>query len=365
MSAALHPDVLEAIERIDIQSLTTYTCEGQPRDLSNRMIPVPRLQPGNAQTPANDDRERLLQALEYDLYTRLYTRPQQNGGAPKNDPVAQRDHVNALSIANSGRGTWEPGWRIGERDEDGMVAVTKDNITFWVDPQTGLRTVTGRVTPGEFCRVLVTKELRNLMPGFYFAIGDGDQSDARDVPEALVRFYWHLTPAAAASYIATVTRTLNGLAVPFRTKVLTDPSSYVRADAGVLYLERRHFHRVRAALLQVHASIAPLLRDAVPMYTKRLAPGLGVAEDPGNGLSFGMSRSRVIANGLVTAFENASSREETVAGVCAENGIDVERPWLDRGSPDIYLLEVSTRNERRAAERALRKQERKQRRIGQ
>lgn len=359
----LHDDILTAINGIAIESLTAYTCEGQPRDLSNRLMPAPRLQ-GTSQTPAADDRERLLQALEYDLYTRFYTRPQPASGVAKTDPVAQRDHVNALSTANNGRGAWEPGWRIGERDEDGFVAVTKDSITFWVDPQNGLRTVTGRVTAGEFCRVLVAKELRNLMPGFYFAIGDGDQSDAHDVPEALVRFYWHLTPAAAAPYIAAITRTLNALAVPFRTKVLTDPASYVRADAGVLYLERRHFHRVRAALLQVHAGVAPMLRDSVPMFTRHLAPGLGVAEDPGNGLSFGQSRCRAIASGLVSAFESGAAREEAVAAACAERGIDAARPYLDRGAPDIYLLEVSTRNERRAAERAQRKQDRKQRRIG-
>ena len=361
MSVPMHHDIHAAIAGFAIDSLTSYTCEGQPRDLSNRYAPVPRLQTARTAAPVTDDRERLLRALEYDLYTRFYTRP--SGAAAASDPIAQRDHVIALSAANCGGGAWEPGWRIGERDEDGLVAVTKDDITFWVDPHSGIRTVTGRITAGEFCRVRVTKELRNLMPGFYFAIGDGDQSDARDVPEPLVRAYWHVTPEGAGPYIAVVTNVLNGLKVPFRTKVLTDPGAYVRADAAVLYIERRHFPRVRGALLKVHAAIASLLREPVPLFTKHLAPGLGVAEDPGDGTSFGQSRCAAIAQGLVTALETNVAPEEAVAGVLAERRIDAERPWLERGSSDIYLLEVTTRNERRAAERALRKQERKERRV--
>lgn len=362
MTIAMHEDFLAAIDAIAIESLTQYTCQGQPRDLSNKLMPVPRLQGSSTALPSQDERERLLQMLEFDLYTRLYTRPAAVAGAPS-DALAQRDHGNALSLANCGRGTWEPGWIAGERDEDGLVAVTKDNITFWVDAQSGVRTVSGRVQPGDYCRVWVSKELRNLMPGFYFAIGDGDQIDARDRAEPLVRFYWNLTAAGAPVYIAAVTRTLNTLSVPFRTKVLTDPASYVRADGGVLYLERRHFHRVRGALLQVHEAIAPHLRDDVPMFTRRLAPGLGTAEDPGNGMSFGQSRCRAIARGLVRAFEQQLDPREGIAAACAEDGIDVERPHLDRGSADIYLLEVTSRNERRQAERAQRKQQRKERRI--
>lgn len=39
----------------------------------------------------------------------------------------------------------------------------------------------------------------------------------------------------------------------------------------------------------------------VPLFTKPLAPGLGLAEDPGDRLSFGQSRCRIAAEGLVRA----------------------------------------------------------------
>lgn len=345
----MNADILEAFDAVSIESPVRYSLHGQPRDLSQMR--------GEART-------NLVQTLETDLYVRLYTRP--SAGTAVADYLGQRDHVSALSAANNGRGSWEPGWRVGEVDEeDGRVAVTKDAITFWVDPSTGIRTATGRAAPGDWCRVLVAKELRNLMPGFYFAIGDGDQADTRDRPEPLVRFYWNLTAAGAAPYMAAATQTLNATSVPFRTKVLTDPASYVRADGGVLYLERRFFHRVRAALLQIHAAVAQYLRPEVPMFTKALAPGLGLAEDPGGGMSFGQSRCRAIASGLWDAFAAGAQDRETrlqiVGQALTAAGVDVDRPWLEKGSADMYLLEASSRQERRAAELDLRRREKKER----
>jgi hypothetical protein len=345
----MNADILEVFDAVSIESPVRYSLHGQPRDLSSM--------PG-------DPRARLVQTLETDLYVRLYTRP--SGGTAAPDFLGQRDHMSALSAANNGRGSWEPGWKVGEVDEeDGRVAVTKDAITFWVDPSTGIRTATGRARPGDWCRVLVAKELRNLMPGFYFAIGDGDQGDTRDRPEPLVRFYWNLTAAGAAPYMAAATQTLNAMSVPFRTKVLTDPSSYVRADGGVLYLERRFFHRVRAALLQIHEAVASHLRPGVPMFTKELAPGLGLAEDPGGGVSFGQSRCRALANGLWDAFASGArdrdARLQIVQDALAVAGIDTDRPYLEKGSADMYLLEAASRQERRAADLELRRREKKER----
>lgn len=364
----MHQDIVSVIESFDIGSLTSYRFRGEPRDLAN--VPpgaVPKLQGMTPPSAEETEEGRLQQALEFEIYTRCYTRSIGGTTASKSDVITIRDHVNALSAANNGQGTWEPGWKLGPRDDEGLVAVSKDQITFYVEPRTMVRTATMELRAGSWCRVRVGKELRNLQPGFYWAVGDGDQTDTRDMLEPSVRFYWNLTAAGAASYIAAATRRLNSMAVPFRTKVLTEPNHYVRADAGVLYVERRHFHRVRGAILDIHREVAPLLRVTVPMFAKPLAPGLGLAEDPGNGMSFGQSRSRSIARGLVRAFQSAAAdldaRVEAVAASMSEEGIDAWRPYLERGSADIYLLEAISRDERRAVERAERKRERKQRRA--
>jgi hypothetical protein len=321
----IHDDLGAVLDAVRIESPERYFLRGEPRDL--REFPGPA------------DGSPLLPALlEADLYAGLYTRP---GPAPvaTTDPLAQRDLVAALSAANRGRGTWEPHWRVGEADEDGQVAATKDGLTFWVDPG-GLRPRDGKIAPGEWCRVRVAKELRGLMPGFYMAIGDPDEDDRRDDDEPMLRLYWHLTPAVAVTYMAKATTHLNAAGVPFRTKVVNDPAAYQRADAGVLYFGRRHYGRIRGAIHRVYESVRGGLRPDVPLFTKRLAPGLGLAEDPRNGMSFGQHRCHLVAQALWRAFEHGATsleaRAEALASSYREAGLDPLRPYLEPQAPDVY-----------------------------
>src|SRR5213079_2933834 len=110
-------------------------------------------------------------------------------------------------------------------------------------------------------------------------------------------FFWHLLPGSAVAYIANATSTLNALGIPFRTKVLSDPGAYVRADAGVLYVEHRYCAPAAEAVASIHGALESRLRPDPPMFTRRLAPGLGLAEDPQNGMSFGQSRCRLVVQG--------------------------------------------------------------------
>lgn len=327
---AIHDDLRTVLDAVAIESPVRYTLRGEPRDLPPPAGGDPEAEEGSA----------LRAMLESDLYARLYTRP---GPAPSaaNDPLAQRDLVAALSAANSGHGTWEPRWRIGEVDEDRRVAVVKDGLTFWVETD-GLRPRDGEIVQGEFCRVRLAKEIRGLMPGFYVAIGDGDEDDRRDDAEPLVRLYWHLTPGAAVAYMAAATECLNAAGVPFRTKVLNDPASYCRADAGVLYLGRRYYRRAAGTIARLHEAVAGGLRPDVPLFAKRLAPGLGLAEDPSNGMSFGQHRCHLAARALWGSYRrgdpDGDARGATLAATFHEAGLDPERPYLEPRSADGYAF---------------------------
>jgi HopA1 effector protein family len=358
MSGATAPDLpqdLLAIARaVVIESPTRYSLLGGPRE-------VPPPEEGSTEAPP------LVQILATDLYVRLYTRLDSHSSkaasASAGDPLrlAQRDHVNALSVANDGTGTWEAGWRIASVDEDSRAAVIKDEVTFWVPPE-GLRA--RRIAPGEPCRVRVGKELRNLVPGFYVAIGNGPGEMAGgpasrpDAEPPLVRLYWHLTPEAAVPYMAAATSLLNALGVPFRTKVLVDPTTYARADAGVLYLDRRQFGEAREAVREIHRRVAAGLRPEVPLFTRALAPGLGVAEDPGNGLSFGQARCRTAAAALWSAFRAARHGEQERAAALAEafrsEGLDLAGLHLAPGSKASYSLDGSRVTPKKADRRRAR-----------
>ena len=339
-----HPDLRLIMEAVEIHSPTQYSIFGELRDYSNQPPAAAAQTPAQTDARADDSATQpnfvFQPFLENDLYSRLYVRPTPGAPAAYN-ALAQRDHISALSAANNGTGTWEPGWRIISLGDDGRAEVSRDMVSFWVQP-TGLSTATGKIRVGDFCRVRIAKEMRQLMPGFYFAFGNGSQQETRDKSDPLVRFYWHLTAEAAVPYMALATALLNQARLPFRTKVLSDPTYYVRADAGVLYLERRHFGAARDIVREIHERIGPGLRREVPMFTKALADGLGLAEDPNNQMSFGQSRCKIAARVLCSCFargvRDAEERLSMLMKAFVDEGLDPASPYLDKNATDFYSL---------------------------
>jgi hypothetical protein len=88
--------------------------------------------------------------------------------------------------------------------------------------------------------------------------------------------------------------------------------------------------------------VAPDLRPLTPALTKTLAPGLGLAEDPGGQESFGTHRCLALAEGMVRAYERSAStpeaRLEAVAESFDDAGLRLEAPFLNPGSSDRYTL---------------------------
>jgi hypothetical protein len=88
--------------------------------------------------------------------------------------------------------------------------------------------------------------------------------------------------------------------------------------------------------------VHPWLEPGTPALTKKLAPGLALAEDPGRGESFGLTRCQTIAEGIVRAYERGreslEERQATVEEALAEAGVDPAAPYLNSGSEDTYAL---------------------------
>jgi hypothetical protein len=272
------------------------------------------------------------------LYRRLYCRPGANARAQALDSRALRIFVERLSEANGGRGCWEPGWDVQAIEPDGALIVRRagEALAVWA-PLESFRPTAGDGGVGTTGRLRIGKELREMLPGFYMALGDADAAgDGADGP--LARFYWHLTADAAPAWIAAITRCLNNRAIPFRAKVLSDPGSYTRADAGVLYVGRAHLPEALAAIPEVHRAVARGLRGATPMFTKRLTRGLGYADDPGGGQSFGQHRCDLVAEALLgLGTDRGTDRRAVAAAIAArfvEAGLDVRFPWLNAGCED-------------------------------
>jgi hypothetical protein len=246
--------------------------------------------------------------------------------------------VAALEAANAGQGYWEDGWQV-RTIEDERVAVRRGGLELWGGADEVAVDELGPAAPGARARVRLAKDLGNVSPGFYMALSD--EPFAEQPHQPMVRFYWSLSADAAVPFVRRATALLNAARLPFRLKVLNDPGRFDRCDAGVVYVRKQDYAGVVDVLARVYGEVAGQLKTAVPAFAKLLAPGLGLAEDPRqNGQSFGQHRCRLLADGILRAHERGRKRlDERMAVVeerFAEDGIDLNRPYLNPGSQDDY-----------------------------
>jgi len=321
---SMQPDFHEVIDAVEIHSDSEYRIGETLRDLSRVRL-----------LPGSDSAQPLMlpRLLENDIYGLLYKR---SVALPPSPRFAGRrsDFLIAVSRGNCGQGTWEPGWKLLGRSADGLLRVASGRVAFEVETDAVRMSREQQEGP---CRVLVPKEARQLNAHYYMAFGDGELRDPAEEQDVLMRYYWHLDAESAVDYMALITARLNAARIPFRTKVLSDPDAYGAADAGVLYIDRRHRSSADPVVLAVHADIGDRLAPSVPLFTQTLRPGLGYAEDPDTGDSFGISRARLAAAGLWRAFQHGDTavraRLQHLCDAFVEAGYDPTRPHLQPAAP--------------------------------
>ncbi|MBI4306510.1 MAG: hypothetical protein HY678_09360, partial [Chloroflexi bacterium] len=117
----------------------------------------------------NEAARKILSGVIYELVHIRRDEITFHGNGLTLDGSTARDFVTTLSQANSGRGAWEPGWRIDGRDRDGRLIVSRRGLRLWVrDDQFRAQ---DNQRPGSV-GVNIGKEFRALLSGFYMAIGD-------------------------------------------------------------------------------------------------------------------------------------------------------------------------------------------------
>ena len=252
--------------------------------------------------------------------------------------------VEALSGANAGQGYHESGWELLETAEENAL-VRKGGLAVQVSKAAHPALKDGSATPGDALRLPFEKESLGTMPGYYLASGDVEFPDGNLT--AIVRLYWNLMPEGAVLLVRKVTELLNQQRFRFRLKVLSDPTRYVRCDSAVLYIVRDDYELIAPAISEIYTELAAYLKLDVPALTKQLAPGLGLAEDPGDGQSFGLHRCGLLAEGIIAAHKlkeaSLAGRLRVLSEHFEEAGIDLETPYLNAGSNDIYRLPGFTR----------------------
>lgn len=289
---------------------------------------------------AGPKRAHLVAQLVQRLYSSFYQRgtPAQDAVTPVR-PARSPSLIDALSRANAGNGCWTSGWVVRAM-EGASVVGEKAGLRLTAQEGSWRSPLDAQARVGSTVDFLTPKEQLGISPGFYLAQGNRalDPTGAADI----VRVYWNATANGAVLLMAALTRDLNDLDLPFRFKVVSHLDCYARCDSAVLYLRQEDFSKAADVLARARSSAAGELDHAIPAFTKPLAPGLAVAENPGDDTSFGWHRCELVANALVEAYEHgARTVDERLAHVAqrfANEGLSLEAPYLNPGSSDRYEL---------------------------
>jgi hypothetical protein len=154
-----------------------------------------------------------------------------------------------------------------------------------------------------------------------------------------VRLVMTPRPEALAEFIAVITAALLDQPAPWMLACATDIRRLRRSGGAVL-----HVPGPSAITEQTRQALAPYLRSVSPPLCLPLAPGIGLADNPDNGMSFGENRCHLIA----LALRNRGGRQaplRAIADVFRSHGVDPARPYLSRRyllRPDLPRLEAGS-----------------------
>lgn len=246
----------------------------------------------------------------------------------------------SLDLANRGDGFFDRDWSIVEIEDNGLWAVSKNNLTLHIKPNIHLRQEERSATVGDTVSVLMPNHL--VERDVYIAIGNAGnplQNRCR-----AVNFYLNIEAEGAIAFLDTLTQELNELTLPFRCQFLYDRELYERYDTGVLTIAKTDYLVLEPVLSRIYQQHQSHFREGTPLFTKSLARGLAIAELPQDTSdsveTFALDRFQTIVDSLFSAWRGdrhtPQSRLDSILQSFAARAIDISRPYLEPNSEDIY-----------------------------
>ncbi|MFN6518646.1 MAG: T3SS effector HopA1 family protein [Nostoc sp. CreGUA01] len=342
----------DIVQKIDIRSdFSIHHPDYQPLELASEV--VNRFQ----KMPSQMQQKYLSLQLRSFLYGIYYNGSLRSSlsldGAANNLPLDVENNnflgvdlsfYEQLHKSNSGEGYFDAGWSVIREESDGSLAVTKGGLKLHIQRDKHLKNIDKNAKLGDFVAINLPKN--RVQNGFYMAVSNQgfNRLDNTKYQPTTVRIYFNFTPQCAVAVMASLTQQLNNLLIPFSFKVLYNPKDYERHDSGVLFFDKRDYEAVREVLQVVYRENKLGFKLEVPLFTKQLAPGLSLAEEPDQKFavqeSFGVNRCQIVANGLLAAwYQGEQSIEGRIGAIYEEFSrlrIDLHRVYLNSESEDIY-----------------------------
>ena len=246
--------------------------------------------------------------------------------------------IKTLSEANQNTIEWDPYWTVTGFDGEKAI-IQKNEFVKLLKP--GMYVIADEgdtIAVGSRVHLKEPLEDDSIQPVFFYIFGAATLQDGIDT----LRFYFNMKPDGAAHLIFHLSTLFNKYLIPFSFKCLNEAGWYSRTDNAVLYIDKR-FHTIAGDVLQlVYNEIYPWVNTKTPLFTKKLANGLGFAEDPGYGQSFGDTRCAIITKLIIknSGSEKKLSRTQ-VKNAFIERGFDIEKLYLNQYSKMEYPYTIN------------------------
>lgn len=245
-----------------------------------------------------------------------------------------------LQQSNTGAGYLDSNWQVVAETKDRELVVVKDGLHLHLDRHRHLDPDLAYVTIGSTIPIYLPPSL--VGEDTYIIVGNAGLpkvSPPNSGAKAL-ELYFNFSPEAAVAIAAQLTHELNSLKIPFQFAILHDPVLFHRYDAGTLRLSQAGYLAIQPILAQLHQAHQSDFSANVPIFTKQLASGLGLAEVSTTPGSFGMQRCELVAKGLIAAIEQdrttATDKFELIQQQWTIAGLDLRQPYLNPLRSDCY-----------------------------
>ena len=252
-----------------------------------------------------------------------------------------------LCTNNHCKDRFESGWLVIEKTEE-FLLVRKNDLTLHIISDRHLPTQQQNAQIGDVVAIRMPPQL--VEPGYYIAVGSrGSINDLLDT--IIVDIYCHVSSDGAIALMDRLTTQIDRMAIPFHFKVLYHPDTYQWCDAAVLSVTRNDYTQIQSILTNVYRETQSYFQSEIPLFMKRLADGVGIAErilaKNSSSATFAQYCSQLIAEGLVNAWKADRQTPEIklkhIYDRFNETQIDLTQPYLNPGLEDIYTLDFCSK----------------------
>jgi HopA1 effector protein family len=341
--------LLDMVNHLQIRS-NLYFCHShyQPLEIPPGILPrFARLTPTLQQKYLSLQLRNYLHSIYFTGNCRLSTNQEEDTWSinrPLQNNTARGinlEFYQNLQASNSGKGFFDPDWQITGKESDNRWVVCKNGLTLHITPCDHLRSTKRSSNVGDFVAIRLPNN--QLAAGYYVAVGNAGLVDFESVDRQIapaLAIYFNISSVGAIALMSAITAQLNEIALPFTLSTLVDPLDYERYDTAILSCTSPDYPTVQPLLQTIYRQHQEYFRSSIPIFTKFLAPGIGLATWSATDTCFGLDRCQLVADGLLAAEQqHQRSPDERLAAIYqqfTQAEIDWQQPYLSLNSIDSY-----------------------------